>query len=266
MGDTPEFPNDGSLLSDLFIDTDTAAYNGAKNFLDMIGLPNPRFGEFQRAHNVHRIYTPHGLVISFLHRHVSPLPWLSQKLFGRGQENISPVFEGRKIVHDKILQPLLQIDLSPRSCVEIVPGCPRLPLTLPELEQLSGEFARDKISFYSKRFEFIGKITDTDGNPALMVTNRRAFKPLKGYEPGTAPIQDRIYGGLKKKFADAYQSGSSEKFRSLLSECRENAGLDDRDSSKLLYTHWNAVKRDLSERQLEIHQAAARFERRLEMA
>lgn len=259
----PEHPNDESLLSAIFIDADMDAHDAAKDFLEMVGLPNPQVGEFQRAHNVHRIYMPNGFSISFVHRHVSPLAWLGNRLFGWGKENISPVFDARKIVHEQVLQPLLQVDLSPKCCLEIVPGCPRAEADYDGMRRLKGTFLKDKIDFYMRMPEFLGRLPGEE--PLEVVTNRRALKPMKGYEASTASLQDKIYGGLRSEFSNAFERASAATFQKLFADCRANVDLRDGDPEKILYAHWKSSGRKLypSERQMEIGQAAARFEQRL---
>ncbi len=261
--DVPDGVNDGSLLSAIFIDADWEAYNAAKSFLEMAGLPNPQEREFQRAYNVHRMYMPQGFSISFLCRRVSSLPWL----LSLGKKEISPVFDGRKVIHENVLQPLLQVDLSPNCCLEIVPGCPRLPTGYDDREKMRRRLAQDKVDFFSMQPEFLGSIKNPDGDTLPVITNRRAVRMMKGYEPGTAVVQDKVFGNLRDAFSDSFQSGSADKMRKLFSECRENALLEASKPEKILFTHWKeAVKRSPTERQQEILYAAVMYERRLQAA
>ena len=260
----PEYPNDRSLLSLIFINADEKAYDRAKDFLGRMGLPNADDGEYFAGPNVTRLYLPEGLSVSFLHRNVNPLAALwSYAVPSRAVES-ARVYAARKVEDSEYLQPLYQEDLSPNCCVEIVAGLPRAKVGREGLAEIGKSLSSKNIDFYLRQEEFIGVIRK-DGEEGRVVTNRRAVRIKKSNVSagdGDTSLQDKIYGSLRAEFAAAHNSGSAERVQSVLQECAKIAESPDNDPNKILYPYWRKPSYG-TERAQEIRSTANNYERRL---
>lgn len=260
----PQYPNDRSLLSVIFINADEKAYDGAKDFLARMSLPNAEDGEYFAGPNVTRLYLPEGLSVSFLHRNVNPLAaaW-SYFVPARAVES-ARVYAARTVRDSEYLQPLYQQDLSPNCCVEIVAGVPRAKVGRDGLAGIGKSLAAKNIDFYLRQEEFIGVI-EKDGQQEHVVTNRRAVRIKNGNRPagdGDTALQDRIYGGLRAEFSAAHDSGDAGRIRVVLEECSKIASCRDDDPHKILYPYWRQAGFG-TERAKEIRSSANNYERRL---
>lgn len=260
----PEYPNDRSLLSVIFINADEKAYDKAKDFLGRMGLPNAEDGEYFAGPNVTRLYLPEGLSVSFLHRNVNPLSAAWSYLVPSRAVESARVYAARNVRDSQYLQPLYQEDLSPNCCVEIVAGLPRAKVGRDGLAGIGKSLAGKNIDFYLRQEEFIGVI-EKDGEQEHLVTNRRAVRIKNGKMPagdGNTDLQDRIYGGLRAEFSAAHGSGQQSRVRAVLDECAKIASCPDNDPDKILYPYWRRSGFG-TERAQEIRSSANNYERRL---
>ena len=260
----PEYPNDRSLLSIIFINADEKAYEGAKDFLGRMGLPNAEDGEYFWGPNVTRLYLPEGLSVSFLHRNVNPLAALWSRVVPSRAVESARVWAGRTLKDPEVLQPLYQEDLSPNCCVEIVPGTPRAHTDREDLKRMGVSLAERNIDFYARNVEFIG-VVSKDGEKIQLVTNRRAVRPLKSNKPSGSEnigLQEKVYGGLRAEFAAAHDSGSAERIQNVLKECALIAAAPDNDPNKVLHPYWQRSFAG-TERSSQIASSARNYQRRL---
>jgi hypothetical protein len=260
----PEYPNDRSLLSMIFINADEKAYVGAKDFMKRWGLPNAEDGEYFSGSNVTRLYLPQGLSISFLHRNVNPLAALWSYMVPSRAVESARVYAARMIEDSEYLKPLYQEDLSPNCCVEIVPGTPRARVGRDGLAAIGKSLSSKNIDFYVRQEEFIGLIHN-DGEEGHVVTNRRAVRIKKSNQSagdGDTSLQDKIYGSLRAEFAAAHNSGNACHVRKVLQECAKIAACPDGDPNKILYPYWRKSSYG-TERAQEIRSTANNYERRL---
>jgi hypothetical protein len=260
----PEYPNDRSLLSVIFINADEKAYYRAKDFLARMGLPNAEDGEYFSGPNVTRLYLPEGLSVSFLHRNVNPLAALWSYMVPSRAVESARVYAARNIEDSEYLKPLYQEELSPNCCVEIVAGIPRARVGRDGLSAIGKSLASRNIDFYLRQEEFIGLIRK-DGEEGRVVTNRRAVRIKKGDRPagdGNTALQDKIYGGLRAEFMAAHSSGSAGQLRKVLQECAKIATAPDNDPNKILHPYWRKPSYG-TERAQEIKSTAYNYERRL---
>jgi hypothetical protein len=261
----PEYPNDRSLLSMIFINADEKAYDGAKDFLERMGLPNAEEDEYFLGPNVARLYLPEGLSVSFLHRNVNPLAALWSKLVPSQAVESARVYAARKIRDSQIIQPLYQKDLSPNCCVEIVPGIPRVSVERNGLALIGRSLASRNIDFYIRQEEFVGVLANKDGGKTHLVTNRRAVRLMKSNTfvgDDNVVEQEKIYGGLQAEFRAAHDSGSAHRIRKVLKECSVIANAPDGDPNKILHPYWKRSEGG-SERHRLIRYTAEQYEQRL---
>ncbi len=260
----PEYPNDRSLLSVIFINADEKAHDQAKDFLARMGLPNAEDGEYFSGPNVTRLYLPEGLSVSFLHRNVNPLAAAWSYLVPSRAVESARVYAARNVRDSEYLQPLYQEELSANCCLEIVAGLPRANVGRAGLAEMGKSLAAKNIDFYVRQEEFIGVI-EKDGEQGHVVTNRRAVRIKNGNKPagdGDTALQDKIYGGLRAEFSAAHGSGDASRVRAVLRECSKIASCRDDDPNKILYPYWTKSGFG-TERAKEIRSSANNYERRL---
>lgn len=239
----PADPNDGSLLSSVFLSSDNEAYRAARDLWAMTGLPAPQTGEFHTGANADRVYmNAHGLCFSFVYRRIHVFNALAG-LFG-ADAIAAPVFEGRHLLDDRILQPLLQVDLSRNCCFEIVPGVQRVGVDKKTVKSLARELKGDDIDFYNPEPEYVGQMrVPGEDQPLHVIVNRRSVKPISYAALGRGMVgagyQDAVYGGLREQFTQSWNSGSGEAFETALQECARIAALPANDGHKILHDHWN---------------------------
>ncbi len=262
----PVDPNDGSLLSFIFINADDAAYETAKDMLDLMRLPNADEGEFFSGPNVDRLYlNTRGLVVSFVYRRPT-LGGMLTGLFKKGRHITAPVFDARTVVDDRILQPLYQVDLSPQCCMEIIPGVYQDGIKPQHLADLSQELKARKVQFYNPQQEFIGVIhTPQDEEDLVVVANRRVIKTMpKAQEigSGSAARQERIYGDLHGELQHAFGMATEASVGKVLHECTKIESLRKDDPARILNCHWMEAGVQSARRQ-QIQKAACNLHRRL---
>jgi hypothetical protein len=266
----PEYPNDRSLLSSIFICADEEAYERARDLLPMFSLKPAEEGEYFSGPNVDRLYlNTHGLCLSFVYRRPNPL---RQAFAGITQSDFvtAPVFEARKLIDDRILQPLLQIDLSPNCCLEIVPGVERVGVGRGDLYAMAKNLRSDGINFYSRAPEFVGLIRDkTEPEPRQLIINRRAvktFAPVVASDTErSALFQQSVYGGLRDEFLTAFAKASAGAMAAVMEECVTIAALSPSDEAKILHAHWKEAA-PATERRRAIRDAANAYQSRLAAA
>lgn len=262
----PVNPNDGSLLSSIFINADDAAYEGAQEMLDLMCLPNADEGEFFSGPNVDRLYlNTRGLVVSFVYRRPT-FGGMVASLLGKGRHITAPVFDARNVVDDRILQPLYQVDLSPQCCMEIIPGVYQDGIKPQHLADLSQELKTRKVQFYNPQQEFVGVIhTPQDEEDLVVVANRRVIKTMpKAQEigSGSAARQERIYGELQGGLQNAFEAATEASVGKVLRECAKIESLSKSDPARILNCHWMEAGVQSARRQ-QIQKAACNFHRRL---
>ncbi len=261
----PENPNDGSLLSSIFICADEEAHDRAVDMLDFLQLPNPEEHEHFSGPNVDRIYlNTQGIVLSFVYRRPTFTSLVSSFLGLKKTAN-APVFDARTVVDERILQPLYQLDLSPQCCLEVVPGIYRGEAEPKDLREITKELKAKKIHFYDPQREFVGAVrTPDDEQDILVVANRRAVRVLPGGEgSGEARLQDKTYGPLREQFYDAFNSGRGCDVAKAFQECAKIVALPRTDNARVLNAHWQDEGVS-SHRTREIRKAANYFQQRLE--
>lgn len=265
----PADPNDGSLLSSIFLSSDNKACEAARDLWAMTGFPEPEDGEFFRGGHADRVYlSSHGLCLSFVYRRRHLFNSLSG-LFGGSQALNAPVFAARHIKDERILQPLLQVDLGDNCCFEIVPGVERVGADKKTVKSLARALKGDKIDFYAPEPEFVGqvRVPGTDDQISLIV-NRRSVRPITEdalYMPQGTDLQESVYAPLRERFAAARESGSGAAFAAALAECAKIAALPAEDDKKILHAHWNA-QGPQTYRRTQIAQSARQFARKLAVA
>lgn len=242
----PADPNDRSLLSGVFIGADDEAYARASDLWSMTGLPQPQDGDFYSTQNADRVYmNNYGLCFSFVYRRPNILTSLAAGLFGMSGAIAAPVFEARKLVDDRILQPLAQVELGPNCCFEIVPGVESVGADKDTVKTLARSLKADKIHFYDPAPEYVGRVRQPDGGEDFhLIVNRRSVKPMSAEALDTGSDtkrQDSVYGGLREQFGDAFAQASGAAFSDALQECARIASLSNNDSHKILHDHWNGV-------------------------
>ncbi len=262
----PADPNDGSLLSSVFLSSDTKAFENASALWSMTGLPEPEYGEFFSGKNADRVYlTSHGLCFSFVYRRTHVFNSIAG-IFGGSPAMSAPIFAGRHIVDERILQPLLQVDLSKNCCVEIVPGVERVGADKQVVKNLVRSLKDDRVEFWAPEPEYVGQVRVPGKDETLdLIVNRRSVRPMSGdaeYGFSGAGIQQSVYGPLREQFADAWNSGSGEAFAKVLAECAHIAALPNEDNHKILHTHW-AAQGPSTFRRTQIAQAASAYGHRL---
>lgn len=258
----PKNPNDGTLLSSVFICADEQAYEKAGEVLETLGLPNPEDHEHFSGPNVDRIYLDaQGIVLSFVYRHPT-LTSLFSKLIGRDRPLSAPVFDARTVVDERILQPLYQIDLSPECCLEVVPGVHSVGVEQDKLRSISRELKAKNVHFYNPQREFVGVIkTPEDQDDLLVVSNRRALSVTSQPQAtGQAVGQDRVYGTLREQMAEAF--GSASAARKMMDECAKIVALREDDPARVLNPHWRDTSID-SYRRRTIREASHYYHRRI---
>lgn len=257
--------NDHSLLSSINICADKEAYRNAREMLKLMQMPNPEDAEYYCGDNVDRIYlNTHGLAISFVYR-VPTVKGMVSQLLGKKDSVVAPIFEARKVVDERILQPLHQIDLSAKACLEIVPGIEHVGAKPEDIKELSKNLKQKLVHFFNPAKEFVGMVRTPHGEEDLMVVaNRRAIMKMSGPDAGSgaAKLQERVYGALRQQIGDAFQSASADKVAKALDECQKIASLNNEDSARILYPHWKDTELDSARRQ-RIRSAARNYERRL---
>lgn len=262
----PADPNDGSLLSSIFLSSDNKAYEGARELWAMTGLPVPADGEFFKGRHADRVYlTGHGLCFSFVYRRTHLFNSLAG-LFGGQRDMNAPVYAGRRLVNEQILQPLLQVDLGDNCCFEIVPGVERVGVDKRTVKSLARALKGEQIEFWAPEPEFVGRVRVPGKDQSLeLIVNRRSVRPMTsgaGQDASAAAIQEEVYGPLRGQFAEAWKRGSGEVFEKALAECALIAGLPFEDDYKILHTHWTA-QGPQTFRRTQIAQSAQKYERRL---
>jgi len=253
----PDNPNDRSLLSIINIFADEKAYDGAKDFLCRMALPNPEENEFFLGPNVARIYLSEGLSVSFVFRKVNILAAAWSKLFPSHAVEPARIYAARKVKDDEILQPLYQEDLGPNCCVEIVPGLPRAKIAEREIHEIGERLSERKIDFYNRSAEFIGVVQTADGAERFLVTNRRALRVMPGFVQAAmegSTWQDAHWGKLSAEFKAALGSGSADNVQRVMKECK--------DPSLSLVAYWRKTDAG-TERAKSIVTSATNYERRL---
>lgn len=259
----PFDPNDRTLLSSVFISADEDAYRQAKDVLDILRLPNPEEGEFFSGANADRIYlNTHGLIFSFVYRRPT-LGGVLSSLFGRLSTPASPVFHARTIVDERILQPLYQVDLSPRCCLEIIPGVEHVGTDLETVKSIAQELKEKKIKFDPQR-EFVGVVrTPDDEEDLVVVTNRRAIRTADADAgSGDAGRQDKTYRSLREQMHSAFTAANGTGVENAMAECARIVALNTQDPARILNPHWKSPGID-SERSHSIRKAAKNFHQRL---
>jgi hypothetical protein len=259
----PADPNDLSLLSSVFISADEEAYERARDVLEPLGLPNPEDGEFFSGMNADRIHlTANGIVMSFVYRRPT-LGGMISNLFGRAAKPAAPVFEARTVVDDQILQPLFQLDLSPRCCLEIVPGVDHVGADTDTVRSIAQELKTKKIRLDEKR-EFVGVVRTPDHEEDLIVVaNRRAIQVVANDAgSGDAGRQEKIYGALREQMQEAFKASSGAAMSKVMMECAKIVSLNASDPNRILNPYWKNASPD-TERGRAIQQAARNYHRRL---
>lgn len=240
----PADPNDGSLLSAVFIGADDEAYERSADLWSMTGLPEPQYGDFYSSPNADRVYlNSHGLCFSFVYRRPNILKSIASSLFGKPSTITAPVFEARKLVDDRILQPLVQVELGQNCCFEIVPGVESVGADKDTLKTLARSLKADQINFYDPVPEYVGRVRQPDGGEDFhLIVNRRSVKPMSAEALDTgadAKKQGSVYGSLREQCFDAFSRASGEALAKALRECARIASLSNNDSHKILHDHWN---------------------------
>jgi len=261
MGSSPANPNNRRLLTSVWLNDGQEgeiAHEKADEFLQLMGLPDPEHHEYYTGPrgNVDRIYLPEGLVASFVYRRASPFA----SLFNRSIK--APVFEARKIVDERILQPLLQVDFTDACCLELNVGTrsssdPKIAKVLAKELKASG-------IKLDPQPEFIGMVGEHS-----FVSNRRAIVPLRAdvinNENASAGWQHGCYGSLSDLAAEAYATKSHEKFRQLREICAEIVRLPVSDPNHIVHRPWKDTDIE-SPRRKQIAEAAKHYENRLAAA
>ncbi|PZO87202.1 MAG: hypothetical protein DI626_04620 [Micavibrio aeruginosavorus] len=262
----PADPNDGSLLSSIFINADDAAYENAREMLGLMNLPNAAEGEFFSGPNVDRLYlNTAGLVVSFVYRRPT-LRGMLTGLFKKDRHITAPVFDARTVVDDRILQPLYQVDLSEQCCLEIIPGIYQDGVKPQHLADLSQELKARKVKFYNPQQEFVGIVRAAQDDESLVVVaNRRVIKPIDKVQnagSGCAERQERVYGTLHGEFQHAFATGAEASVSDVFCECAKIESLPKKDPARILNCHWMEAAMQSPRRQ-EIQKAACNLHRRL---
>jgi hypothetical protein len=264
----PADPNDRSLLSSVFISADEEAYGNARDLWAMTGLPEPQGDEFFSGNHADRVYlTEHALCFSVVYRRPNVLKAISEKIFGAPHPMNAPVFEARRLVDDRILQPLVQVDLGKNACFEILPGVSRIGANRETIKSLAKELRGNNIHFYAPEPEYVGQVrVPGEKTPFDLIVNRRSIKPIGkdavAPESPAASLQDSVFGALREQFADAFARSSSAAFQQALKECARIAALPSSDSHKILHDHWNG-EGPKTYRRKEIAKAAEHYALRM---
>lgn len=257
----PADPNDGSLLSSVFLSSDDTAYAAACDLWKMTGLPEPQYGDYYTGMHADRVFlNSHGLCLSFVYRRSNLFSYFSSGI-------PAPIFAGRRLVDDRILQPLLQVDLSPNCCFEIVPGVEKIGVDKTIVRSIARGLKEKQIAFFAPEQEFVGQVRRAGAeDPFYVIVNRRSVKPVSRdaltRSPADTELQDSVYGGLRERFATAWNEGSGAAFEAATQECARIAALAPEDENKILHDHWNGAGPQ-SHRRTQIVQAAQSYARTL---
>lgn len=262
MGSVPANPNDGRFSTSPWLNDaieGDVAREKTLELLELMGLPDPEHHEYFTGPkgNVDRLYLPEGLIVSLVYRRTNPI----RNIFNRDGIK-APIFEARKIVDERILQPWLQVDFTSACCAELNIG------TKPNKDaDLAKAFAKDLKASGIKldpQPENIGMMGDHS-----FVSNRRAIQPLNVNvinQGGSAGWQNECYGAMSDLAAEAYETRSPEKFRRLREICAEIVRLPVNDPNHIIHASWKDNDNDRSPRRRDIAAAARWYERRLAAA
>ncbi len=222
------YQNDGGFKSVLFIHTNKETHDRGVDMLKLFGLREPVEGQFRVGKHALRIYMPSaGVTFSFPFQTLSPVQWISSRVFRRPIDPAKTVFGARKLKDDRLIHPLASKDLSNVGSIEILPMLKKLPASPDEITTFVKGLKADGINIHTKDVaEVVANVELPEvGARRTILFNRRACELTRKFAASNihAPeAQTQELGPLIEQFSEAlHRENGALAARAMQEACAE---------------------------------------------